>query len=186
MKSKIKTFSRNGIMMLSFLVLTCCVSNKNVHHYDVDIVKPNMGAITTPIVMELDDVSMNKICDTISFDIKISTDKYANYRHNHPVRTNNQNNVADFLSIEKLQKYEKIALDQTIIKHKCDLLINLKFDLFVSSDNTHLNVVVVGYPANYKKIRTATENDVWMLNFMGQGIYEKYNNISIDTLKYKY
>ena len=187
MKSNFNKVLRNGLLVFSFLVVTACVSEKNAHHYDVDLVRPNMGAITTPIVMELDDISMNKICDTVSFDIKVSTDRYANYRKQHPVSTGSKNNAVDYLSLDILQRYEKIALNRTLLKHKCDILVNLKYDLFVvSSDEPQLNVVVVGYPANYKKIRTATKEDVWMINFMGQGLYENYNIISLDTLKYKY
>ena len=180
----------NGIIIkkitISFLILIICGcdSEKYIHHYDVNVVNPNMGAITTPIVMELDYIDKNKIIDTVAFSLILSTDKYSYYRENHPVKkTTDIRTYSERVSVEKMNRFEEIALNRVLLKYKCDLIVCLKYDLFYSENFETVNVVVVGYPGYYKKIRPATKDDLWMLNFMNQGNVYNYNVIKQDTIR---
>lgn len=183
MKKKAFLLKKITICFLVFIVCGCN-TEKYIHHYDVDVVNPSIGAITTPIVMELDHINMDRIIDTISFSMKLSTDKYAYYRENHPVKkTTDIRTYSEQISVEKINQYEEIALNRVLLKYKCDLIVGLKYDVFYDDKFESVKVVVMGYPAYYKMIRPATKDDVWMLNFMNQGNVYNYNVIKQDTIR---
>lgn len=147
------------------LVLTSCDETKYIHHTEVKLMEPSGGVISTPIVMEIEEVSSNAISDTISIPLLSEKTK---------ARTST--------SKSNLLEFQKMALDKCVAKFDCDILIGARFQYFYSDDRNKLTIITTGYPAKYSKIRPATANDTWMLNFMGKGNEAYYIHSTTDTI----
>lgn len=144
--------------------LSSCDEGKYIQRSEVKLMEPAGGIISTPLVAEIKNVSNQKIQDTIQFSL------YSKHARTRLTGTN-------------LLEYRKMALDQCITKHECDILILAKFQYILSEDGKNLSVIVTGYPAIYSNIRPATDNDSWMINFMGQGDNAYYIHTTLDTIK---
>lgn len=81
-----------------------------------------------------------------------------------------------------LLNIEKKALENAVIKHDCDVIVYPSFKIITGDDGKTCYVIVSGYPVKYKKIRPATKDDLWMIEFMGKGETYILNNIRYEDV----
>lgn len=154
-----------------------CREPNYIRHTEVAFLEPNYGIITTPMIMEIEDVSNEKVTDTLVFNLSPSPSKYNNNSGDHHRKTKN-------IQEGNWNEYRQASLDYCVEKHKCDIIVCPRFQFSLSSDQRSLTVIISGFPAKYSVIRPATINDGWMLNFMGQGEFnDNIIHYSFDTIQ---
>lgn len=124
------------------------------------MLETQMGAVTAPIIAELDEVSSKKIVDTTRFSIGYIKDA---------------NTV-----VALLPEYKQYAVAKYCQKNGYDVIINALFQITTNKSGDELLVVVTGFPARYKRFRPATKEDSWMLPFSGHN-----SNNSVQILNAK-
>ena len=160
---KILVLAFCGIILAFFQI--SCNESKYIHHTEVKLMEPSGGVISTPLVMEIEEVFSDKVFDTIPIQLFSS-----------------KNQVRTKIDESNLLKFQKMALDRCVAKHNCEILVGTRYQFILSEDGINLTVIISGYPAKYSKIRPATVNDTWMLNFMGQGQDLYYIHSTLDTV----
>jgi len=162
------------------LMLTSCDETKYLHHTELKLMEPSVGVISTPIVMEIDYVSSNSISDTISIPLLSARNQPLSLTNNQPLLPTRDQTRSMITS--NLLELKKMALDRCVAKYECDILIGARYQFITSEDGKSFLIIITGYPAKYSRIRPATANDTWMLNFMGQGNEAYYIHSSMDTI----
>ena len=129
-----------AIVTVCTLALCCsCSSWKDVS--SVRSVEPEAyGNIVRPLVFEIDNVSTEKITDTI----RLSQDKY---------------------TYKDTELMIRDAKSQVVLKHKIDVLVDPTYRITRKSDYSDFIVIISGFPGHYKKIRPAEPEDKWMFDF---------------------
>lgn len=93
--------------------------------------------VSVPLVVEYDTIISQRVTDTSTF-------KYSNE--------------------ESIVLLKKRAIVNCCNKYECDILVNPTYD--ISYKTGIATIIVSGLPAKYKRIRQATENDLWILKFI--------------------
>lgn len=146
---------------------SCSTTLKKVNQTMVRVQNPEVGTVATPIVMELGEISQQKIIDTTIINV---------YRH--PAGSKGY----QMISQNMLAEYRKKALENAVIKHDCDVIVYPSFKIITGDDGKTCYVIVSGYPVKYKKLRPATKDDLWMIEFMGKGETYILNNIRYEDV----
>lgn len=159
-----------GIAILMAVICSSCASTfEKVNQTMVRVQEPEVGTVATPIVMELGDIPQQKITDTTIINVD-------DYRYpNVNVRQSNQR-----ITQSMLVAFRKEALENAVLKYECDVIVYPSFRIRTSDDGKTCYVIVSGYPAKYKRLRPATKDDLWMLEFMGKG-----ENFFINNVRYE-
>lgn len=159
-----------GIAILMAVICSSCASTfEKVNQTMVRVQEPAVGTVATPIVMELGDIPQQKITDTTIINVD-------DYRYpNVNVRQSNQRITQSMLVV-----FRKEALENAVLKYECDVIVYPSFRIRTSDDGKTCYVIVSGYPAKYKRLRPATKDDLWMLEFMGKG-----ENFFINNVRYE-
>lgn len=159
-----------GIAILMAVICSSCASTfEKVNQTMVRVQEPAVGTVATPIVMELGDIPQQKITDTTIINVD-------DYRYpNVNVRQSNQRIIQSMLVV-----FRKEALENAVLKYECDVIVYPSFRIRTSDDGKTCYVIVSGYPAKYKRLRPATKDDLWMLEFMGKG-----ENFFINNVRYE-
>ena len=124
------------------LLFASCEVTKDT--YTVRMAESELGVITTPVIVELDSVSMNPVTQSIIFDV---------YEY----------------SGENYHLLRPAALAKVCELNGFDMLINVTYQ--IQKKDGKYRVSVKGFPAYYKKIRPATPEDAWMIPFMNRNGY---------------
>ncbi len=96
--------------------------------------------MSEPLVVEYDTIYDSRVSDTLI------------YKTTESSRSNNY-------------LYEKrLAVADCIRHHNVDVLVNVCYD--VKDEDGKIIIIVSGLPAKYKRIRPATKDDLWMLQFI--------------------
>lgn len=152
-----------AIAVAAAICCSCASTFEKVNQTMVRVQEPEVGTVATPIVMELGEIPQQKIMDTTIIDV----DSYRS-PNNHGYQRITQSMLVGF---------RKEALENAVIKHNCDVIVYPSFRIFTSEDGKTCYVIVSGYPAKYKRLRPATKDDLWMLEFMGKGESFFLNNV---------
>lgn len=156
-----------GFAILMAVICSSCASTfEKVNQTMVRVQEPEVGTVATPIVMELGNIPQQKITDTTIINVD-------DYRYpNVNVRQSNQR-----ITQSMLVAFRKEALENAVLKYECDVIVYPSFRIRTSDDGKTCYVIVSGYPAKYKRLRPATKDDLWMLEFMGKGENYFINNV---------
>ena len=95
---------------------------------------------SAPLILEYDTVYSTVITDTSSFK-----------------------SLADQGGVN-ISSMRKAAVANCCAKHGFDILVNVSYHIFTINSNYY--IVVSGLPAKFKRIRPATKDDLWMLEFI--------------------
>ena len=147
---------------------SCASTFEKVNQTMVRVQEPEVGTVATPIVMELGEIPQQKITDTTVINVN-------DYR-----RPTNASQTYQRITQSMLVDFRKEALENAVLKHDCDVIVYPSFRIKTSDDGKTCYVIVSGYPAKYKRIRPATKDDLWMLEFMGKG-----ENFFINNVRYE-
>lgn len=151
------------IVVTAAICSGCASTFEKVNQTMVRVQEPEVGTVATPIVMELGEIPQQKITDTTIIDVD---------RYRYPSNQSYQR-----ITQSMLIGFRKEALENAVIKHNCDVIVYPSFRIFTSEDGKTCYVIVSGYPAKYKRLRPATKDDLWMLEFMGKGDNYFLNNV---------
>ncbi|MBR1834922.1 MAG: hypothetical protein IJ785_05410 [Bacteroidales bacterium] len=103
-------------------------------------IETNRTIVSEPLVVEYDTIYDSRVSDTLI------------YKTTESSRSNNY-------------LYEKrLAVADCIRHHNVDVLVNVCYD--VKDEDGKIIIIVSGLPAKYKRIRPATKDDLWMLQFI--------------------
>ena len=149
---------------MAAICVSCASTFEKVNQTMVRVQEPEVGTVATPIVMELGQIPQQKITDTTIINVD-------DYRY----PSINQSNQR--ITQSMLVGFRKEALENAVLRHDCDVIVYPSFSIKTSDDGKTCYVIVSGYPAKYKKIRPATKDDLWMLEFMGKGENYFINNV---------
>ncbi len=152
-----------AIVAVAAISSSCASTFEKVNQTMVRVQEPEVGTVATPIVMELGEIPQQKITDTTIIDVD-------SYRH--PGNQSYQR-----ITQSMLIGFRKEALENAVVKYGCDVIVYPSFRIFTSEDGKTCYVIVSGYPAKYKRLRPATKDDLWMLEFMGKGDNFFFNNV---------
>ncbi len=152
-----------AIVAASVICTGCASTFEKVNQTMVRVQEPEVGTVATPIVMELGEIPQQKITDTTIIDVD-------SYRYSGST-------VYQRITQSMLIGFRKEALENAVIKHDCDVIVYPSFRIYTSEDGKTCYVIVSGYPAKYKRLRPATKDDLWMLEFMGKGENFFLNNV---------
>lgn len=136
------------MLCLLFSGMIGAQTRHNITQSQARMIETDMGAITAPLIGELDEISPSKIVDTTTFNISMFRDAQV---------------IVDLLS-----EYKQYALAKYCTKHGYDIIVNALFQVFTNERGDELYVVITGFPAKYKRFRPATKEDCWMLQFTGE------------------
>jgi len=146
-----KTLMKKSIFTLLLVMLAMTsFAQKNVHNItqaQARIIESEFGVLTAPIIGELGEISPNKIIDSVEFYI-------GNFKD------------AAREIVPYLDDYKRYTIAHYCTKSGFDLIINPLFQVSTNADGDKLKVIVTGFPAKYKKFRSATKDDSWMLPFL--------------------
>ena len=76
---------------------------------------------------------------------------------------------------EGIAEYKRIALARAANANNADLIVGATFEVETTEDN-HLSIRVVGYPAVYKNFHTAKKEDADILKMMEPYMNKEYND----------
>lgn len=168
--------------ILGGLFFAGCVESNKLKYVDVNVAQSDLNVVSIPLVIDFDNASFTRIVDTVTFQVerRIRTKM-------HPVQSSTYYAKDTIYELpydldNKVDEYKKLAFEKCVSKHGCDVIVNVMYDVFLSDDNKFINVVVRGFSANYKRIRSATPEDVWIINFQNQGDYIRYIDTDMDTI----
>lgn len=156
-------------LVFAILMAAICSSSastfEKVNQTMVRVQEPEVGTVATPIVMELGEIPQQKITDTTVINVN-------DYR-----RPTNASQTYQRITQSMLADFRKEALENAVMNHDCDVIVYPSFRIITSDDGKTCYVIVSGYPAKYKRLRPATKDDLWMLEFMGKGKNYIINNV---------
>lgn len=161
------------IAILMVVICSSCASTfEKVNQTMVRVQEPEVGTVATPLVMELGDIPQQRITDTTI--INVDDYRYSNANQSYP-----RSAQASYQRITQsmLIEFRKEALENAVLRHDCDVIVYPSFRIQTSDDGKTCYVIVSGYPAKYKRLRPATKDDLWMLEFMGRGENYFINNV---------
>ncbi len=150
----------------AMLITGCATSFERVNQTMVRVQEPEVGTVATPIVMELGEIPQQKIVDTTIVDVN-------SYR---TPNTRSYQRITPAMVVA----FKKEALENAVVKFDCDVIVYPSFRIITSEDGKTCSVIVSGYPAKYQRLRPATKDDLWMLEFMGKG-----DNIFLNNVRYE-
>lgn len=156
-----------GTAILMAAICSSCISTstfERVNQTMVRVQEPEVGTVATPLVMELGDIPQQRITDTTIINVD-------DYRH--PNVGPSYQSITQSMLID----FRKEALENAVLRHDCDVIVYPSFRIKTSDDGKKCYVIVYGYPAKYKRLRPATKDDLWMLEFMGKGENYFINNV---------
>ena len=167
-----------AIVAASVICTGCASTFEKVNQTMVRVQEPEVGTVATPIVMELGEIPQQKITDTTIIKLSNYQSGNGNYYGVYP----NYSNSGSYQNISQntLGNYRKKALENAVIKYDCDVIVYPSFRIYTSEDGKICYVIVSGYPAKYKRLRPATKDDLWMLEFMGKG-----NNFFLNNVRFE-
>ena len=136
------------LIFFAALFLTSCTETQfMVREKQIRTTEAQAGIITEPMILEVEYVSPQPIKDTTVFDF---------YEYN-------------IHSVEDLHKalptLKEIAWSNFCFSSGYDMIVNSTYHVFPNDGYSKLIIVVKGYGVKYKKLRRATQDDVWMSNF---------------------
>lgn len=132
--------------LLASLILTGCTQTKlMVHEKQIRATEAQAGIVTEPMVLEVDYVTPQQISDSTVFII-------SDYNDDRALRAD-------------LPLFKQEALENFCFNSQFDMIVNTTFLTYTRNEGKELVVVVKGYGVRYKKLRKATQDDVWMSNF---------------------
>ncbi len=177
-----KTIVLLAIATTAIICSSCASTFEKVNQTMVRVQEPEVGSIATPIIMELGEIPQQKITDTTIIDLKNyqqpSSRTYSPYSRSYPNRSNS--GTYQRITQSMLIEFRKEALEKAVIKHDCDVIVYPSFRIITSDDGKRCYIILSGYPAKYKKIRPATKDDLWMLEFMDRG-----SNLILNNVRYE-
>lgn len=136
---------------LLLIVSAAFAQNKhNITQSQARLIESQFGVVTTPIIGELDEISPNKIIDSMEFYIGGFKD----------ARTEIVPNLDDF---------KRYTIANYCTRNSYDIIINPLFQITTNADGDKLKVIVTGFPAKYKSFRQAKEEDKWMVIYFMYG-----------------
>ncbi len=134
------------LIFFAVLILTGCTQTQlMVHEKQIRVAEAQAGIFTEPMVLEVDYVTPQQISDSTVFHI-------SDYNDDRALRAD-------------LPVFKQEALERFCFTSQFDMIVNATFITHTRNEGKELLVVVKGYGVKYKKLRKATQSDVWMSNF---------------------
>ena len=133
------------ILTTAFMMVGCTQTQLMVHEKQIRAAEAQAGIITEPMVLEVDYVTPQQISDSTVFNI-------SSYNDDKVLRAD-------------LPAFKQEALERFCFKSQFDMIVNTTFLTYTRNEGKELVVVIKGYGVRYKKLRKATQEDVWMSNF---------------------
>lgn len=127
------------------MMVSCTQTQLMVHEKQIRTAEAQAGIITEPMVLEVDYVTPEQISDSLVFYI-------SGYSDDRELRAD-------------LPAFKQEALERFCFKSQFDMIVNTTFLTYTRNEGKELVVVIKGYGVRYKKLRKATQEDVWMSNF---------------------
>lgn len=119
-------------------------------------IEPDHRVVTVPIVADVELLSTNKIVYSEKFyDVELNKSMSRGLFKRKRL-TESSNN-------ELIETYKYTALAHAVKKYNADFLIGAIFDVDYTQQTNILEVTVTGFPAKYKEIRKASEEDAWFI-----------------------
>ena len=100
--------------------------------------------VSVPMIVEYDTILNQRVIDTSTFRASGEVSPLGG-------------ETFDYASLKEM------AVINCSRKYGCDILVNPTYD--ITNKSGIITIVVSGMPAKYKRIRQATESDMWMLRF---------------------
>lgn len=131
---------KTWLMLAAITVLLTGCESSSFSSKTYRTIETNRTIVSEPLVVEYDTIYDSRISDTLV------------YKSTESSRSNNY-------------LYEKrLAVADCIRANNVDVLVNVCYD--VKDEDGKITIVVSGLPAKYKRIRPATKDDLWMLQFI--------------------
>lgn len=138
--------TRIALILFAVLILTGCTQTQlMVHEKQIRAAEAQAGIVTEPMVLEVDYVTPQQISDSTVFHI-------SDYSDDRALRAD-------------LPLFKQEALERFCFNSQFDMIVNTTFLTYTRNEGKELVVVVKGYGVRYRKLRKATQDDVWMSNF---------------------
>ena len=160
-----------SVAAMTIICSSCASTFEKVNQTMVRVQEPEVGTVATPIVMELGDIPQQKITDTTVIVVERYNLSPASRTYRNPPPSYQE------ITPSMVAEFRKTALENAVIKYDCDVIVYPSFRIFTSENGKICYVIVSGYPAKYKRLRPATKDDLWMLEFMGKGSNFLLNNV---------
>lgn len=104
------------------------------------LIESNRTVVAEPLIVEYDTIFNKRISDTLT------------YKSSELSRSNNY-------------LYEKqSALADCCRNRDLDILVDVSYD--IKDERGEIRIIITGVPARYKRVRPATKDDLWMLQFI--------------------
>ena len=152
MKNNHKTLL--ATMFLALLLPSCQIYN--YEERSSRNIEPEHRVVTVPIVADVELLSTNKIVYSEKF-YNVELNKSRSIGLFKKKRSNESSNS------ELIETYKYTALAHAVKKYNADFLIGAIFDVDYSQQTNILEVTITGFPAKYKEIRKASEEDAWFI-----------------------
>ena len=133
------------VLLASLMLVGCTQTQLMMYEKQIRAAEAQAGIITEPMVLEVDYVTPQLISDSTVFNI-------TRYSDDRELRTD-------------LPAFKQEALERFCFKSQFDMIVNTTFLTYTRNEGKELVVVIKGYGVRYKKLRKATQEDIWMSNF---------------------
>ena len=128
------------LLLASIAVFTVSCESSSFSSKTYRTIETNRTIVSEPLVVEYDTIFNERIYDTLI------------YKSTESSRSNNY-------------LYEKqLAVADCCKNNNCDILVNVSYD--IKDEDGKIRVIISGLPARYKRIRPATKDDLWILQFI--------------------
>ena len=152
MKNNHKTLL--ATMFLALLLPSCQIYN--YEERSSRNIEPEHRVVTVPIVADIELLSTNKIMYSEKFyevDLNKSMSRglFRRWR------------LTESSSNELVEAYKYTALAHAVKKYNADFIIGAIFGVDYTQQTSILEVTITGFPAKYKEIKKASEEDAWFI-----------------------